>query len=121
MVTWGWRAVTAVAMGVACMGCGNSFPGTWVSENSFACDQGQENIKLEVHDDLSGDGSFCDCKFPFVASDRGDDKYRLEIAFADMCVFDFTKHDCELRPSGVRLDCGKLELGGLGDYLREEE
>ncbi len=108
-------------MGVACMGCGNSLPGTWVSEDSFACGQGQENITLEIYDDLSGDGSFCECTFTFVASDRGNEKYRLELAFSDMCVFDLAKRDCELKRSGVRLDCGELETGSLGEYLREEE
>ena len=113
--------MTAVAMGVACVGCGNSFPGTWVSENSFACGHGQEHITLEVHDDLSGEGSFCECKFTFVASDRGDDTYRLELAFADICVFDLTNRDCELKRSGDRLDCGDLETGSLGEYLRAGE
>lgn len=111
----------AVALGVACTGCGNSFAGSWVSENSFACEQGQQSIKLEVRDDLSGDGSFCECKFSFVASDRGDDRFRLELAFADICVFDATKRDCELGRKGERLDCGELERGGLGEYKRVEE
>jgi len=122
MVTWGWRAVTAVAMGVACMGCGNSIAGSWLSEESYACDQGQENIKLEIDDDLSGDGSFCECKFSFVGSERDDGvRYRLELAFPDICVFDTTKRDCELSRKGNRLDCGKFENAGLGEYLRVEE
>jgi hypothetical protein len=121
MLAYSLRITIGVAMALACVGCSDPVVGTWTSKERFACGNGEQNVKLEIHDDHSGDGTFCDCKFSFVADESGDDRYRLDLVFADTCVFEDTKYDCDLKREGKQLDCGKFAENGVGIYDKVEE
>jgi hypothetical protein len=94
-------------------GCSDGLVGDWESSNEVLCLSGAEPVSFTVDDDLRGDGGYCACNFTFVADNRGDDRYRVDVTFSGACLNMDGKYDCDLESNGERFDCGNL-----GDYRR---
>lgn len=106
-----WMRAAGVALVVGTTGCADPIEGRWEGDE-LACGIGStDRVTFVVDSDLNGEGEYCDCRFTFVADNRGEDVYRLDLDFDGPCFVDDGKYDCDLERDGERLDCGPL-----GDY-----